>query len=84
MFLRLDVLLYRAREGHHVRGRPLVVKVGVVLDAPRVRLRVGASRTRGDELFEHGVPHLRVPSVSHAVQDDAARATRSVRFNPGQ
>lgn len=54
-----------------------MVKVGVVLDAPRVRLRVGASRTHGDELFEHGVPHLRVPSVGHAVQDDATRATRS-------
>ena len=55
-----------------------MVKVGVVLDAPRVRLRVGACRTHGDELFEHEVPHLRVPSVSHAVQDDATRAARSV------
>ena len=55
-----------------------MVKVGVVLDAPRIRLRVRACRTHGDELFEHDVPHLRVPRVGHVVQDDAARATRSV------
>ena len=65
------------------RGRPLVVKVGIVLDAPRIRLRVGASRTHGNELFEHDVPHLPVSCVGHAVQDDATRATRSVDVIPG-
>ena len=55
-----------------------MVKVGVVLDAPRILLRIGASRTHGDELFEHDVPHLPVSCVGHAVQDDATRATRSV------
>lgn len=55
-----------------------MVKVGVVLDAPRVRLRVGARRTHGDELFEHGVPHLPVSCVWCVMQDDATRATRSV------
>ena len=59
------------------RGRPLVVKVGVVLDAPRILLGVGASCTHGNELFKHDVPYLPVSCVGHAAQDDATRATRS-------
>ena len=65
------------------RGRPLVVKRSIVLDAPRIRLRVGACRTHGYELVEYGVPHLRVSSVRYAVQDDATRATRSVHVVSG-
>ena len=60
-----------------------MVKIRVVLEAPRIRLCVRASCTHGYERIDHSVPHLRVPSVWHTVQDDTTRATRSVHVITG-